>query len=131
MSREAEVAMVAARQHALVTLEQARKCGFTDDAVRHRVRAGRWRRLRHGLYLVNGAPESWKQAVLAVVLASGPDAVASHLTAGVLWRLPNLQHEVTFQSARRDLDASGSPRCESIARCGSSRSNMVYAFASP
>jgi hypothetical protein len=48
------------------------------------------------VYLVNGAPESWEQTVLAVVLASGPEAVASHVTAGVLWGLPNLQHEVTF-----------------------------------
>ena len=96
MSREVAVAELAARQHALVTLEQARDCGFTDDAVRHQIRAGRWRRLRHGVYVVNGAPESWEQAVLGAVLASGPEAVASHLTAGVLWGFPNLQHEVTF-----------------------------------
>jgi len=70
--------------------------GFTDDAVRRQIRAGRWRHLRHGVYVVNGAPESWEQAVLGTVLASGPDAVASHATAGVLWGLPNLQHEVSF-----------------------------------
>ena len=53
--------------------------------------------MRHGVYLLNGAPETWEQAALAAVLASGPEAVASHSTAGVLWGLPNVLHEVTFE----------------------------------
>jgi very-short-patch-repair endonuclease len=97
MSRETEVATFAARQHALVTLEQARDGGFTDDAVRRQIGAGRWRRLRHGVYLVNGAPETWEQAALAAVLASGPAAVVSHTTAGVLWGLPNVLREFPLE----------------------------------
>jgi very-short-patch-repair endonuclease len=97
MSREVAVAACAARQHALVTLDQARVHGFTDDAIRRRVETGRWRRIRHAVYLLNGAPETWEQAALAAVLASGPEAVASHSTAGVLWGLPNVLHEVTFE----------------------------------
>jgi very-short-patch-repair endonuclease len=97
MSREAAIATCAARQHALVTIEQARLCGFTDDAIRHCVEAGRWRRTRHAVYLVNGAPETWEQEALAAVLASGEEAVASHTTAGVLWDLPNVAHEVKFE----------------------------------
>jgi hypothetical protein len=88
--------MCAARQHALVTLEQARVHGFTDDAIRHRVETGRWRRIRHAVYLVNGAPQTWEQTALAAVLASGPEAVASHTTAAVLWGLPGVWHEVMF-----------------------------------
>jgi very-short-patch-repair endonuclease len=97
MPDEVAIATRAARQHALVTLEQARVCGFTDDAIRRRVEAGRWRRLRHAVYLLNGAPETWEQTALAAVLASGPAAVASHSTAAVLWGLPNVLHEVTFE----------------------------------
>jgi very-short-patch-repair endonuclease len=97
MSREVAIAACAARQYALVTLAQARMHGFTDDAIRRAVDAGRWRRIRHGVYLLNGAPETWEQAALAVVLASGPEAVVSHTTAGVLWGLPNVVHEVTFE----------------------------------
>jgi very-short-patch-repair endonuclease len=97
MSREVAIATCAARQHALVTLEQARVCGFTEEAIRRRVEAGSWRRVRHAVYLLNGAPQTWEQAALAAVLASGPEAVASHSTAGVLWGLPNVLHEVTFE----------------------------------
>ena len=97
MSDEFAIATCAARQHALVTLEQARIWGYTEDAIRRRVDAGRWRRVRHGVYLVNGAPETWEQAALAAVLASGPEAVASHSTAAVVWGLPNVRHEVTFE----------------------------------
>jgi hypothetical protein len=97
MSDEVAIATCAARQHALVTLEQARMCGFTDDAIRRRVETARWRRMRHGVYLLNGAPETWEQAALAAVLACGAEAVASHSTAAVVWRLPNVLHEVTFE----------------------------------
>jgi very-short-patch-repair endonuclease len=97
MSQEVAIAACAARQHALVTVEQARMHGFTEEAIRHRVETGRWRRMRHAVYLVNGAPESWEQAALAAVLASGPEAVASHVTAGVIWGFPNVFHEVTFE----------------------------------
>jgi hypothetical protein len=96
MSREVAIAACAARQHALVTLDQARVHGFTDDAVRRRVETGRWRRIRHAVYLVNGAPETWEQTALAAVLACGPEAVASHTTAAVLWGLPGVWHEVMF-----------------------------------
>jgi very-short-patch-repair endonuclease len=97
MSRENEIAACAARQHSLITLEQARLHGFTDDAIRRRVESGRWRRVRQAVYLINGASETWEQAALAVVLASGTEAVASHSTAGVLWGLPSVFHEVTFE----------------------------------
>jgi very-short-patch-repair endonuclease len=97
MSREVAIATCAARQHALVTLEQARVCGFTEEAIRRRVEAGSWRRVRHAVYLLNGAPQTWEQAALAAVLASGPEAVTSHSTAGVLWGLPNVLHEVIFE----------------------------------
>jgi hypothetical protein len=49
------------------------------------------------VFVVNGAPATWEQAALAAVLAAGPEAVASHTTAGVLWGLPNVFHEVTFE----------------------------------
>jgi very-short-patch-repair endonuclease len=72
-------------------------CGFTADAIRRRVETGQWRRVRHAVYLLNGAPETWEQSALAAILAAGPEAVASHSTAGVIWGLPNVLHEVVFE----------------------------------
>jgi hypothetical protein len=97
MSPEIEAGRIAARQHGLVTFDQARAAGFTRHQILNRVQTGQWSRARVGVLAVNGAPATWEQAALAAVLASGPEAVASHSTAGVLWGLPNVFHEVTFE----------------------------------
>ena len=39
------------------------------------------------MYLLAGVPPTWETAVLAAVLAAGPAAVASHVTAACLWDL--------------------------------------------
>ena len=97
MSPEIKAGRIAARQHGLVTFDQARAAGFTRHQILNRVQTGRWSRARVGVLAVNGAPATWEQAALAAALASGPEAVASHSTAGVLWGLPNVFHEVTFE----------------------------------
>jgi len=94
---DAAVAPIAARQHALVTLAQVDDLGFGRHHLDVRVGQGRMRHVRSGVFAVNGAPATWEQAALAAVLASGPEAVASHATAGVLWGLPNVFHEVIFE----------------------------------
>src|SRR5829696_7635149 len=77
----------AARQHGLVTLDDVRRAGLSDDIVHRRLRHGRWSLQRRGVYRVNGAPATEAQAVMAACLVAGPAAVASHLTAARLWRL--------------------------------------------
>jgi hypothetical protein len=94
---EVQAGRVAGRQHGLVTFDQAREAGFTRHQILNRVQTGKWTRTRVGVLAVNGAPATWEQAAMAAVLAAGPEAVASHTTAGVLWGLPNVFHEVTFE----------------------------------
>jgi hypothetical protein len=84
---EAAVALVAERQHGLITVQQAKSSGLLRGGVRHRVLAGRWRHVGPGLYAIAGSPPSWEQAVLAAVLACRPWGAASHLTAAHLWGL--------------------------------------------
>jgi hypothetical protein len=91
------IAPLAARQHGLVTLAQVGQVGFARHHVEVQLERGGMRRVRAGVFVVNGAPATWEQAALAAVLASGPEAVASHSTAGVLWGFPNVFHEVTFE----------------------------------
>ncbi|HEX6312331.1 MAG TPA: type IV toxin-antitoxin system AbiEi family antitoxin domain-containing protein [Acidimicrobiia bacterium] len=88
MDADAAAAALAARQHNLVTRWQAHGAGFSDDMIRRRVRTGRWRRTRRGVYAVGGAPPTFEQAVMGAVLAAGGSAAASHATAAVLWGLP-------------------------------------------
>jgi Transcriptional regulator, AbiEi antitoxin len=87
MDPERTVLDRAARQHGLVTRDQALAAGMSDDQVHRRVRGGRWAVQRRGVYRVTGAPSTEEQAVMAAVLAAGPAVVASHLTAARLWRL--------------------------------------------
>ena len=105
MSPDAELAAVARRQHALLTIGQARVVGLTKRQVDARVAAGRWERRRRGVYAIAGAPPSERQAVLAAQLAAGPAAAAAQLTASRLWGLqfpaPQAIHLV---GPRRRLD---------------------------
>src|SRR2546421_8160405 len=88
MSPDRAAALVAESQHGLVTREQARAAGLSDDAVQRRLSSGLWERLHQGVYRLAGAPPSHKQAVMGVCLAGGAGAVASHHTAAGIWGLP-------------------------------------------
>ena len=61
-------------------------------------------RVRPGVYRLNGAPQSWTQALLAGVLDAGEGAVASHSSAARLWNFPfwpERGFEITVPRARR------------------------------
>jgi very-short-patch-repair endonuclease len=88
MDPDAAVAATAARQHGLVTREQAFRSGLGNGAIHRRVVAGRWIAIRPRVYAIAGVPPNWDQAVLAAVLAAGDTAAASHSTAARLWDLP-------------------------------------------
>ena len=62
---------------------QAIAAGCTDRMIDVRVRSGRWSIKRRGVYAIAGAPETERQAVMAVCLTS--DVGASRLTAARLW----------------------------------------------
>jgi hypothetical protein len=81
------LAAVAARQHGVVSLDQAVAAGVPPQMIRRQVRGGRWRRLHRGVYAVAGAPASPRQPVVAACLAAGEGAVASHATAAQVWEL--------------------------------------------
>jgi hypothetical protein len=88
---------LAARQHALITLDQVEHLGFGRHYIDVRIDQGRLRRVRPAVFAIAGSPATWEQAAMAAVLAAGPDAVASHMTAAVLWGLPNCWHENVFE----------------------------------
>jgi very-short-patch-repair endonuclease len=91
---DGRVARLAARQRGCVTRSQLRAVGLADGAVAHRVAVGRLHRLFRGVYLV-GHPVppalAWETAAL---LATGPTAVISHLTAAALWGIAERPDEV-------------------------------------
>jgi hypothetical protein len=79
-------------QHGLVTVDQAKQIGVNGDAMMHRVRRGEWDRFGKGVLRLEGAPRTWRQRLLATILASGPGAVASKQSAARLHEFAGFGH---------------------------------------
>lgn len=101
---------LAASQHGIFTLEQARAAGMTPSAVQHQLRTGRWGVVRPGVYRVPGSVRTWEQRVMAAVLAAGPGAAASHRSAAALLGIPGFPRqgapELSVPRTKRHRDAT-------------------------
>lgn len=80
-ARERGLAAVAARRHGVIDRAGALSLGFTQDDIDYRLASGRLHRLHRGVYAVGRRDVSPTGRRLAAVLACGPGAVLSHLSA--------------------------------------------------
>jgi very-short-patch-repair endonuclease len=80
-----ELRGLAARQHGLVTRDQALATGMSRTGWYRRLASGVLIDAQPGVAALEGAVPTTEQAVLAVVLSVGPGAVASHRSAAYLW----------------------------------------------
>jgi very-short-patch-repair endonuclease len=80
-----ELAALARRQHGVVGRSQLIEGGWSEGAIDKRIRAGRLHRVHAGAYSVGHQLLTWEGRWMAAVLASGPEAVLSHWSAGALW----------------------------------------------
>lgn len=83
---ENRIAVVAQRQHGVVTRTQLLELGLSPGALRCRVRSGTFRILHRGVYLVGPIMPPHARA-MAAALACGPEAIVSHRSAAALWDL--------------------------------------------
>lgn len=72
---------VSAAQAGVVTRAQALRSGLTHDAVRARLRSGRWRRLSAGVHVTFTGDVARPTRRWAAVLGAGDGAVLSHQSA--------------------------------------------------
>src|SRR4051812_31421911 len=79
------VALCAADQWSVLSLDELRSCGLTRDAVSVRSRNGRLHRLHRGVYAVGHPNVPVEGVLLAAVKACGRGARLSHYAAGALW----------------------------------------------
>src|SRR5688572_20371900 len=101
-SWDARVGALAGRQHGVVAWAQLRALGMPPDAVKARVRSGRWYTLHRGVYAVGHEALTWHGHLAAAVYACGSDALASHRAAGALHGLVRSERiEVTVPHRRR------------------------------
>ena len=111
---DAAVMAIAASQHGVVTTAQLASAGLSRDAIVHRVRVGRLRRLHRGVYLV-GPLTGPLTKEMAALFACGERAALSHATAGARGGLlPD--SPVVHVSAAGNLRRHGGVRVHRVAR---------------
>jgi very-short-patch-repair endonuclease len=82
------------QQHGVISREQLRRLGFTDDGIKHRIAIGRLYRVRRGVFAVGRPDLTPPGRWMAAVLACGDGAVLSHSSAAALWRIGFEQRSV-------------------------------------
>jgi very-short-patch-repair endonuclease len=112
----AKIAAITGCQYALITSRQALEAGVSRAAIQRRVASGEWTVVRRGVYRVTAAPTSWRQSVLARVLAAGDGAVAGARTAAALWKVPGFPMDVIevrnhYGKTRRPLQRGRAESC--------------------
>jgi hypothetical protein len=81
------LAELADRQWGVVSVRQLAALGLARSAVTRRVQAGRLHRIHHGVYAVGHRALRVEGRRLAAVLACGPGAVLSYVSAAAHWGL--------------------------------------------
>jgi hypothetical protein len=76
---------LARRQHWTIARRQLEDLGFSDEAIKHRIRVGRLREVHRGVYAVDREDLTPEGHGMAAVLACGAGTVLSHESAAVLW----------------------------------------------
>jgi very-short-patch-repair endonuclease len=102
------LAELAARQHGLITLQQAIHLGATSRQIRWRISTGVLTVVRRNVYRFAGVPRTWHQSVLAAVLSCGSGVAASHDTALRLYGGRGDRERLIEVSSRRErrIDAA-------------------------
>src|SRR5688572_9574253 len=85
--REVGIAILAERQHGLVSHDQLRSAGLSPRAIGRRIDAARLHPVHRGVYAVGHRRLTRAGYWMAGVLAGGEGAVLSHRSAGALWEL--------------------------------------------
>jgi hypothetical protein len=83
-SRDRDLAELVERQAGVASRQQLLALGLSSSAIAHRVSSGRWVTLHPGVYATLPGRDDFLVRVWAALLHSGPSAVASHRSAGVL-----------------------------------------------
>jgi very-short-patch-repair endonuclease len=85
--RDRAVAELAGRQDNVISRKQLLALGVGRRAIARRLANGLWQRRHRGVYLIGPAPPTPRARARAALLACGEGAVASHRTAGDIWRI--------------------------------------------
>jgi len=91
-----------AAHHGVISRQDARSLGLTEEQVKWSLRCGRWERLHRGVYHRSGEAAGPEARLLAACMAAGRGAVASHTSAAWLWQLIGQAPTVPTVTVARD-----------------------------
>lgn len=74
---------IAARQHGVISREQAAEAGLTHSQIQRRLFSGEWVRICSGVYALRSAPATWDRQLSAALLGN-PQGLAAGRSAAVL-----------------------------------------------
>lgn len=97
---------IAAGQDYLLSRADVVEAGGSDDIIKARLASGEWSRLHAGVYRVSPEDPSWRVRLHAAVMAGGPESLASHRAALILWGLDGLSRapiEITAPYSNRPI----------------------------
>jgi len=95
-------------QHAIVTRGQLLAAGWSSSGIGRALRCGLLVRVHSGVFRIAGAPDTWRQAVMAAVLTGEPRAFAAHRTAIALHQLPRTRGGIIEIVSERHMRGRGS-----------------------
>ena len=95
------LARLAAKQHGVFTIAQAREVGLSRSARRHRLTKHDWHEVSGGVYRLRGAPVTWSMRLFAAVATIGASAAASHRAAAQLYGIPGFTENWIEVTAKR------------------------------
>jgi very-short-patch-repair endonuclease len=101
LSADDRCARLAARNHQILSREEALRAGLSPRAIGSRVGSGRWRIVYPNAYFIGQGAATWKSRVAAAVAWAGEGAVASHASAAQLLGFGASTQAVCITSARR------------------------------
>jgi very-short-patch-repair endonuclease len=101
------IAGLAGRQHGVVARTQLSELGMDRGAIALRIERRRLQRVHRGVYAVGHRILTQEGRWMAAVLAAGPDAVLSHLSAGALWGMISPRSRAPDVTTVRRLRRSG------------------------
>jgi hypothetical protein len=103
--RPDRIALETARsQHGAISSSQAWRAGISPTMAKRRLGDGRWFAASPGIYVVGGAPDTWRQRLWVALLEAGDGAFVSHRSSSALRTVPGFAPGIVEVSKPRALD---------------------------
>ena len=121
-------------QHGIVDRTQAKRAGFSDRQIWHRLRSGRWQRVHEAVYATFTGPLTREARLWAALRKAGDGAMLSHETAaeahGLIDKPASTTIHITVPAGRRPV-RRGSVRGVVIHRSGQSQPQLPITWKLP